>query len=104
MAKFPFSDLHSFKDYVIYAQTYLPDRFPPRKEVGAEAQWSLDLAFKALRFGLDLAEQEKGELAVFSDCRKLVGEAHELYAAGDSRAGFFKLDEVNTLLRRVPSQ
>jgi len=78
MAKFPFSDLHSFKDYVIYVQTYLPDRFPPRAAVSPEDQWSLDLAFQGLRFGLDLAEQEKGDLAVFSECRKLVGEAYDL--------------------------
>ena len=37
----PFSDLHSFKDYVIYVQAYLPNRFPPRKTVGSEDQWTL---------------------------------------------------------------
>ena len=29
--KMPFTDLHSFKDFVTYVQTYLPDRFPPRE-------------------------------------------------------------------------
>jgi hypothetical protein len=104
MAEFPFSDLHSFKDYVMYVQTFLPDQFPPREGVGPEDQWSLELAFEGLCFGLNLAVQEKGEHPRLSDCRKLVGEAYELYRAGDLRGGFFKLEEVNELLKWVPSQ
>jgi hypothetical protein len=72
MAKFPFTDLHSFKDYVIYAQTYLPDRFPHREGAGPNEQWSLDLAFRGLREGLALAKDEKGPRQELLDCEKLV--------------------------------
>jgi hypothetical protein len=103
MTRFHFTDLHSFKDYVIFAQTYLPDRFPRREGFSAEDQWTLDLAFKALRHGLDMAVQEKGDLPVFADCRRLVEEAYAEYFAGRMREGFFKLEEVNKLLKKVPS-
>jgi len=95
MANFPFSDLHSFKDYVIYVQTYRSDRFPPRTAVGPEDQWSLELAFEGLGVGLDVAVREEGECLVFSECRKLIGEAHEYYRAGNLRGGFSKLEELS---------
>jgi hypothetical protein len=104
MAKFPFTDLHSFKDYVIYVQTYLPDRFRPREGAGPEDQWSLELAFRGLREGLNLAVREKGPKPVFEECEKLVSAAYDEYRAGHVREGFFKLEEVNKLLRKVPSQ
>ena len=103
MAKFGFSDLHSFKDYVIYVQTYLPDRFPPRSWVSPEDQWTLELAFRGLREGLNLAIQEKGPKQVFTDCERLVDEAYKEYIAGRNREGFFKLEEVNKLLRKIPT-
>lgn len=104
MASFPFSDLHSFKDYVVYVQTYLPDRFPPRKAAGPEDQWTLDLAFEGLRFGLKMATQEKGEHLEFAESRLLVAQAYDAYKSGDIRSGFAKLDEVQKLLRKIPSQ
>ena len=104
LAKFPFTDLHGFKDYVIYVQTYLPDRFPPRQAVGPEDQWTLELAFRGLREGLALAVAEKGDKPVFKECGRLVEEAHEQYRTGHQREGFFKLEEVNKLLKMVPSQ
>jgi hypothetical protein len=104
MAKFAFTDLHSFKDYVIYVQTYLPDRFPHREGAGPDEQWSLDLAFRGLREGLALAEEEKGPKQELSACQKLVAQAYEEYRAGHDREGFFKLEEVNNLLKKVPSQ
>lgn len=104
MAKFPFTDLHSFKDYVIYVQTYLPDRFPHREGAGPNEQWSLDLAFRGLREGLALAEKEKGLRQEILDCERLVDQALEKYQTGHDREGFFKLEEVNKLLNKVPSQ
>jgi hypothetical protein len=104
MAKFPFTDLHSFKDYVIFVQTYLPDRFLPRQGVGPDEQWSLELAFRGLREGLKLAVEEKGPKPVFADCERLVAQAHDEYRAGREREGFCKLEEVNKLLRKVLSQ
>ena len=52
MATFPFSDLHSFKDFVFVVRMCAPDHFPAREGLCADDQWSLDLAFKGLREGL----------------------------------------------------
>ncbi len=103
MARFGFSDLHSFKDYVVFAQTCAPDRFPPREGVGPEEQWTLDLAFEGLRLGLRMAVEEIGEQPTFAICRQLVAEAYTHYREGRMRDGFFKLEEMQTLLKKIPS-
>ena len=103
-AKFPFSDLHSFKDYVVFAQTHLPDRFRPREGVGPGDQWSLELAFEGLRVGLRMAVEEEGEREEFERGRSLVEEAYAAYCEGRIRDGFFKLEEFQKLLKKVPSQ
>ena len=104
MAKFPFSDLHSFKDYVGFARICATDLFPVREGVGPEYQWTLDLAFRGLREGLALAIEEKGDKPVFHECERLVDDAYSEYRAGNKREGFFKLDEVSKLLKKVASQ
>lgn len=103
-ATFPFSDLHSFKDYVVFVQTYLPDRFRPREGVGAEGQWTLDLAFEGLRLGLRMAVEEKGEREEFTQGESLVEDAYAAYRDGRVRDGFFKLEELQKLLKKVPSR
>jgi hypothetical protein len=103
-AAFPFSDLHSFKDYVVFVQTYLPDRFRPREGAGPAEQWTLGLAFEGLRLGLRMAAEEKGERPEFSRGRALVEEAYVSYRDGRVRDGFFKLEELQKLLRKVPSR
>src|SRR5258707_14587441 len=82
MAKFPFTDLHSFKDYVTYVQTYLPDRFPPREGASLDEQWSMELAFRGLRKGLELAVAEKGPNLILAACARHVSKAHHEYRAG----------------------
>jgi hypothetical protein len=103
-AAFPFSDLHSFKDYAVFVQTYLPDRFRPREGVGAGDQWTLDLAFDGLRLGLRMAVEEKGERDEFTQGKSLVEDAYSAYRDGRVRDGFFKLEELQKLLRKVPSR
>ncbi|HUO92759.1 MAG TPA: hypothetical protein VMU22_07550 [Rhizomicrobium sp.] len=104
MAKFGFTDLHSFKDYVGFVKLCLPDRFPNREGVRPDDQWTLNLAFEGLRFGLDMAVREKGERREFTESRRLVDEAYDAYKFGDIRSGFMKLELVQKLLRNVPSQ
>ncbi len=104
MAKFPFTDLHSFKDYVGFVQLCAPNRFPKRDGVSAEEQWTLDLAFEGLRLGLKLATEEKGPLSVFSQCGQLIDGAYTHYIQGDRREAYFKLEEVQKLLKKIPSQ
>src|SRR6185437_15701385 len=103
-AKFPFSDLHSFKDYVGFVKICAPDRFRPREGVGPDDQWTLDPAFDGLRLGLKMAAEEKGERAEFARGRMLVEEAYAAYRDGRMRDGFFRLEELQKLLRKVPSQ
>ena len=103
-AHFGFSDLHSFKDYVVFVQTYLPDRFHPREGVGSADQWTLDLAFEGLRLGLRMAVEEKGEREEFTRGGSLVEDAYAAYRDGRKRDGFFKLEELQKLLKEVPSR
>lgn len=103
-AKFAFTDLHSFKDYVGFVQLCLPNKFPRREGAAANAQWTLDLAFDGLRLGLDLAVREKGERMEFAESRRLIQEANNADKAGNIHAGFTKLELVLKLLRNVPSQ
>lgn len=104
MAKFPFTDLHGFKDYAVFVQTYSPDQFPPREGVEPDEQWTLDLAFDGLRYGLTLAVEEKGERPVFTECRNLVDQAYGHYRAGNRRDGFQLLEKLVNLLRKVGTQ
>jgi hypothetical protein len=104
MSQFPFSDLHSFKDYIVFVQTYLPDRFHPREGVGPEEQWTLELAFEGLRHGMKISTEEKGERPEFATCWALIEEAYTAYREGRMRDGFFKLEAMQKLLKKVPSR
>ena len=104
MAKFHFTDLHGFKDYVVFVKLCAPDEFPARDGYGPDEQWTLDLAFEGLREGLKMAIEEKGDKPVFAKCRELVGKAYEHYREGKHNEGYFALEEVRKLLRKVPTQ
>lgn len=101
MAKFPFNDLHSFKDYVVFVRMCAPDRFPTREGVQPEDQWTLDLAFQGLRTGLSRAVAEKGPRAEFDEFSKLVEDAYIHYKAGRIKDGFMVLEQANKTLKRV---
>ena len=62
------------------------------------------MAFEGLRFGLKIAVEEKGTMPVFATCEKLVEEAYACYREGRMREGFFKLDEMQKLLKKIPTQ
>ena len=101
MTKFPFNDLHSFKDFVVFVRMCAPERFPPREGVPAEDQWTLDLAFQGLRAGLSVAIAEKGPRAEFDEFSKLVDGAYIHYKAGQVKEGFMALEQANKTLKRV---
>lgn len=101
---FPFSDLHSFKDYVGFVKLCAPDEFPHREGVGPADQWTLDLAFEGLRLGLRMATEEKGERDEFRQGELLVEDAYVAYQEGRVRDGFRTLEELQKLLRNVPSR
>jgi len=102
-AAFPFTDLHSFKDYVGFVKICASTTFPVREGVGPEDQWTLNLAFEGLRSGLRMATEEKGERSEFTLGESLVDEAYIAYHDGRMRDGFLKLEELQELLKRVPS-
>ena len=102
MSDFPFSDLHSFKDYVVFVKMCAPSRFPLRE--GAGPQWSLDLAFDGLRYGLDLSERDGAKPSVIDQCRAMVEQALQCYRANNRREGFRVMQEMERLLMRLPSQ
>ena len=104
MAEFPFTDLHSFKDFVVFVRVFAPDRFPVREGLPVEDQWNLDLAFSGLREGIALAIREKGEREEFMESARLIESAYAHYKAGNRKGGFFDLAAAHTVLRRVQSR
>ena len=101
---FPFYDLHSFKDFVVFVRMCAPDNFPIREGVPPGAQWSLDLAFQALREGLTLSAREKGDRSEFIEASKRIDEAYGHYRAGKKSDGFIALDDAHKILKRIRSK
>jgi hypothetical protein len=101
---FGFTDMHGFKDFLIYVYSYAPDRFPIEDWREASEQMNLARAFTGLQYGLDLAANSGGESASVAECRQLVAAAYLAYQAGDDRAGQIQLERVETLLKRVPTR
>src|SRR5258708_1730462 len=98
MTGWHFHDLHGFKDYVAFVRLCSPDEYP------TDEQWTLELAFEGLRYGLALTAQEKGELPVLDVCGNMVEAAYAHYREGRMREGFFKLQEMEVLLKTLPSR
>jgi hypothetical protein len=104
MKRWHFHDLHGFKDFVTFVGMCAPDQFPVRDFLPPDEQMTLDRAFDGLRYGLDLTAREKGELPVLATCRGMVEEAYAHYRGGRMREGFFKLQEMENILKKIPSQ
>ena len=51
-----------------------------------------------------MAVEEKGPKPVFDQCRQLVEQAYQHYKAGEKDAGWYALEEVRKLLRKVRTQ
>jgi hypothetical protein len=102
-ASFPFSDLHSFKYYVGFVKLCSPDRFLHREGVAPSDQWTLDLAFEGLRLGIRMAIEEKGPRQEFTQAATIIDDAYAAYRASRLRDGFFKLQELENQLKKVPS-
>lgn len=81
-----------------------PDEFPVREGLAPDKQWTLDLAFEGLRCGLKLTAKEKGELPALATCVIVVEEAYRHYCAGRMREGYFKLQEMEKLIKKLPSR
>jgi len=103
-ASFPFSDLHSFKDYVGFVKICAPDLFPDREGVSASDQWSLDLAFEGLNLGLELAAHEGAKVSALAECRELFTTAYTQYVSGNKKDGFEAMAAAQRILRKLPSR
>jgi hypothetical protein len=103
-ASFPFSDLHSFKDYVGFVKLCAPDSFPHREGVSASDQWSLGLAFEGLKLGLELAAQGGAKASALAECQGLFSTAYEQYVAGNLKEGFGAMAAAQRVLRKLPSR
>ena len=101
---FGFTDLHSFKDYIVYVLSCAPDMFPPEDWRAPDDQMNLNRAFVGLRHGLDLTAKEIGESDIIAKCRILIDQSYVDYVAGRDRDGQQKLEEVESLLKELPSQ
>lgn len=103
-ALYGFSDLQSFKEFVVYVFSCAPDMFPPEDWRAPDDQMNLNRAFDGLRYGLDMTAKEKGKSDVVAKCRVLVDEAYTAYTSGQNMEGQRKLEAVEKLLKRLRSQ
>lgn len=101
---FGFSDLHGFKDYVVYVMAYAPNNFPHEDWREHNAQMTLERAFSGLRYGLSLPTHSPHWLSTVSKCRELVDRAYNEYLSGNTRAGQTLLEQVERLLNTVPTR
>lgn len=101
---FGFRDLYGFKDFVGYVFLCAPDEFPADDWLEPEQQMTCERAFLGLRYGLGLAVAEQGESDLLKQCHELVEDAAVKFSSGDNSGGRAALDEVRSLLKRLPSQ
>ena len=99
-----FHDLHSFKDFVSMVIVCAPDQFLSQDWRSPEDQWNLERAFSGLRFGLDLVAREKRETRDLARCRELVKLAEIEYREGRNHQGQARLEEMEMLLKKMPSR
>lgn len=101
---FGFEDLHAFKDFIVEVIAGAPDDFMEMDWLLPDEQLNLERAFVGLRYGLQLTAAEKGDSELLATCRGLVETAYANYQAGDEVAGQAKLEEMEALIRTLPSQ
>ncbi len=101
---FGFEDLHAFKDFIGEVIVCAPDGFIEMDWRTPDEQLNLERAFVGLRYGLQLTAAEKGDSELLATCRELVEAAYAKYQAGDEVAGQAKLEEVESLIKTLPSQ
>jgi hypothetical protein len=101
---FGFDDLHGFKDFVTEVITGAPGDFMQMDWLKPEEQMNLERAFVGLRYGLQITASEKGESALLDTSRQLVEAAYRDYRSGDEVAGQAKLEQMEKLIRKLPSQ
>jgi hypothetical protein len=101
---FGFRDLHGFKDFVVYVFMCAPEMFPEDDWRGPDEQMNLERAFVGLRYGLELSVKERGNCDTLAACRELVEFAHADYVAGRDHAGQLKLEDVDRLLKKMPTR
>ena len=99
-----FSDLNSFKDYVTTVLACAPELFPEMDWLPPDQQLNLERSFEGLEIGYSVTALEVGDIPLLKTCRKLTAEALDLYRAGGDFDGQKKLEDVERLIRSLPSK
>jgi hypothetical protein len=103
-SKFPFDDLHAFKDFIVFVRMCAPDSFPLREGVPQSEQWTLDLAFEGLSAGLAMARKQGASASVILECQTLFRQALEHYHGGRKRDGFEAVEKASRAFRKIRTQ
>jgi hypothetical protein len=101
VSNFPFDDVSSFRDFIVFVQTYVPDRFRPREGAPPDQQWTLDLAFEGLRHGIESTVAGRSSKAVVDQATGLIDQSYDDYRNGREVEGFGKLEQLHKLLGRA---
>ena len=101
MAKHWCENLGELIDFIAYVVLYGPNEFPKREWVKPEEQLNLDRAFEELRYGLNRATEEVGEVPAISTARTILEEAYTHYREGRINPGAWKLQEMSQLLEKI---
>ena len=101
MSEWHFHDLHAFKDFLGFVMLCSPNLYPPREGAGPDEQWTLDLAFEGLRHGMEIAENETGNLASLGEGRFFIDEAYKEYKRGNVPEGYRALEKVEKILKKI---
>ena len=88
-------------DFIAMVVLSAPDKFLKRDWLKPDEQLNLDRAFDELRYGLNCAAKEVGELAAISTARSMLEEAYTHYREGRINPGAWKLQEMSQVLEKI---
>ena len=96
---YEFTDIVGYLDYIVYA--YAPDLFPEEEWLEPHEQMNMQIAFRGLRYGLEIVEKEKGQPQRIEEMKELIDRAEEAYQMDDIRGGMTKLEQVERILKAL---
>lgn len=101
MTKHWCENLGELIDFIAIVVLSAPDKFIKREWRKPEEQLNLDRAFDELRYGLDCAAKEVGELPAIATARAMLDEAYTHYREGRINPGAWKLQEMSQVLEKI---
>ena len=101
MAQHRCQNLGELIDFIATVVLSAPDKFIERDWLKPEEQLNLERAFGELRYGLDCAAKEVGELPAIATARTMLEEAYKHYREGRANPGAWKLQEMSQVLEKI---